>query len=539
MHDRSKKRLTGVLAALGIALLGAGFAPPAAAMTAEQYFADGNRLFRDDLYWAALLRFRQAADAGLDTPLLHYNTGVAHYRAGQHIRARDSLMKALSSPELRVVTQYNLGLNAFALGELEEALRWFRLARDQQESEKISKYAVVAIARIRDAKEPDPIEARAVKRKKEKERKFADLYFYTKIGFGTDDNVFRTPAEAYIDFSDPNLPLVTPEVQSGAFIPVSLGVKYKVNSYKFEGFYGAYRLKGRYYQDTELENGNEYLHEISFGNQYRKVEENRKREVYSAFTIAQHDEVYFDPDNGVGRTLNGENIEDRMNYVRYGPELAYRRTIGRFTYGFDVVGQLWNYEETVATEWDHEYFRFDLKTQYKFTSTSLLRINAAMFSRRYGDRPSYDLDGVQRIGNPTVRYDYLQAEVEARQRITRNMWFGVAYELTDREDRYAGYNNYTRNSYGFEFHWSPGDRFEFDVEGYYRIYDFPNAFAFHNPVVGPRTQESARGRVEASYNFTKSISVFGRGEYRGTASTDTRVAYDRYQYLLGVRWEPY
>ena len=29
---------------------------PAQAMTAEQYFADANRLFRDDLYWAALLR---------------------------------------------------------------------------------------------------------------------------------------------------------------------------------------------------------------------------------------------------------------------------------------------------------------------------------------------------------------------------------------------------------------------------------------------------------------------------------------------------
>ena len=48
------------------------------AMTAEQYFADGNRLFRDDLYWAALLRYRQAADAGLSSPLLHYNMGVAH-----------------------------------------------------------------------------------------------------------------------------------------------------------------------------------------------------------------------------------------------------------------------------------------------------------------------------------------------------------------------------------------------------------------------------------------------------------------------------
>ena len=35
-------------------------------MTAYETFQDGNRLFRDDLYWAALLRYRQAAEAGLN-----------------------------------------------------------------------------------------------------------------------------------------------------------------------------------------------------------------------------------------------------------------------------------------------------------------------------------------------------------------------------------------------------------------------------------------------------------------------------------------
>ena len=66
-------------AALALACLFAG--GTAAAMSAEELFRDGNRLFRDDLYWAALLRYEQAAEAGLDTALLHYNTGVAHYKA--------------------------------------------------------------------------------------------------------------------------------------------------------------------------------------------------------------------------------------------------------------------------------------------------------------------------------------------------------------------------------------------------------------------------------------------------------------------------
>ena len=100
---------------------------PAAASTAYESFEDGNRLFRDDLYWAALLRYREAAEAGMDTPLLHFNSGVAHYRAQQHIRARTSLLKAAQSPSLRVISHYNLGLNAYAAGDVDDALDWFAL----------------------------------------------------------------------------------------------------------------------------------------------------------------------------------------------------------------------------------------------------------------------------------------------------------------------------------------------------------------------------------------------------------------------------
>ena len=142
-------KTSNTLAALLLAAALAALAPaqPASAMTAEQYFEDGNRLFRDDLYWAALLRYRQAADEGLDTALLHYNSGMAHYRAGQHIRARESLLKARRDPALRIAAQYNLGLNAYAAGRKKEALRWFRQVRDQDANKKLQTFAVVAISR--------------------------------------------------------------------------------------------------------------------------------------------------------------------------------------------------------------------------------------------------------------------------------------------------------------------------------------------------------------------------------------------------------
>ena len=418
-------------------------------------------------------------------------------------------------------------------------MRWLRLARDQQNNEKIARFAVVAISRIRDAEQPDLLEQRVVERRRRDKQPLGNLEFRTRVSFGTDDNVFRTPGQNYIDYSNPNQPLVTPEVQSGAYMPVTLSAKYRMNTFPFEGFYGAYRLAGRYYQDKELENANEYLHELSFGSEYRRKQESRRREVFSAFRIAQHDEVYYDPDDGSTRETNGVVVEDRMNYLRYGPEIRVKQSYEKFAFGFEAKGQLWNYEETQELpEYDHEYFLLRSLLQYKFTRTSLLRLTLEKSSRRYGDRPSFDLDGTQQINNPTVRYDYLAAKLTARQRITDSMWFGVDYERSERTDKYVGYNDYSRDSYGIEFHWSPGERFELEAEGYYRIYDYPNAFAFHNPLAGPKTHETAMGRIVGTFDMTKSLSLVAEGRYRGAASTDTRIAYDRYQYILGVRWQP-
>jgi len=506
-------------------------------MTANQAFADGNRLFRDDLYWAALLRYRQAGEAGMNTPLLHYNSGVAHYRAKQHIRARQSLLRAAQASGLRVISHYNLGLNAYAAGDVDDALNWFRQARDQEENDKIRKLAIIAISRLQAEREAeDPILVRAEERRREK--KFTNFDLKGHVGFGTDDNVFRAPTQDYIDFADPALPLVTPEAQSGAFLPIDFLTRYSVNSLENELFFGQYQITGRYYQDKELKDANEFSHELRFGSEFDRREENRISRVYSAFTIAQHDETYYDPDDGTPRAIGGVPIDDRLNHVRYGPELAILQGFERFSFGLRMKGQLWDYDETdVVPEYDHEYFRFDGHLQYKFSPTSLLRFTAGKYSRRYSDRPSFDLNGQQLITNPSLRYDYLEFGMLARQRVTKNMWFGLGYRNTDRQDRYLGYNDYNRDTYTFEFHWSPGDRFEIELNTNYRIYDYPNAFAFHNPVAGPKTLETADGELVVTYRITPNLSIVAEGEYRETSSTDTRIEYDRNWFSIGVVWQ--
>lgn len=505
-------------------------------MTPDEMFEDGNRLYRDDLYWAALLRYRQAADAGMDTPLLHYNTGVAHYRAKQYSRARESLLSASRFAPLEAISHYNLGLNAFAAGNMNEAASWFRRARDQESRSDISRLAVRALRLIEDERDraaPLPIEAAIA----ERERKFTHLDLRVRVGAAVDDNVYRSPATSYVDLSNPAQPLITPQVQSGLFIPISANVKYQVNALENEGFFAFYRLGGRFYQDTALKNADEYLHEIGFGSEYRKRSENRERRVYSAFKIAQHQETYFDPDDGLERDINGVDISDRLSYLRFGPEIWFREKIGRLTFGGRVKGQLWNYEDTeVVPEYDNEYWLIGLNGQWRFTSTSLVRLKAEYFTRRFGDRPAYELDGTQLIGNPTVRYDYTRAGMEARQRVTSLMWFGIGYARTERVDQYRGYNNYFRDDYGAEFHVQLGDRFEVDAEARYNIYNYENAFAFHEPTAGRKTLETASARGIVTFRMTNHLQLTAEYTYRDVISNDTRIEYSRSQIMLGVRW---
>jgi hypothetical protein len=201
------------------------------------------------------------------------------------------------------------------------------------------------------------------------------------------------------------------------------------------------------------------------------------------------------------------------------------------------LNSLWNYEEVqLVPEYDHEYWTVGLNGQYQFTPTSLLRITAEYYTRRYGDRTAFELDGTQPLGNETIRYDYMEYGIEARQRITNSMWFSVEYARTNRTDKYLGYNDYIRDGYGAAFHLKLGRRFDMEASVLYNIYNYDNAFAFHEPTAGRKTLETGTGRVRATYRMTSSLDLVGEYLLREVASNDLRIQYDRGQFMLGVRW---
>ena len=287
-----------------------------------------------------------------------------------------------------------------------------------------------------------------------------------------------------------------------------------------------------------MSNGNEHLQELSFGSEYKRKEGSRTRQLYSAFAIAQHDEVYYDRDTGGAREVNAVDIEDRFNYLRYGPEVTFRQSHERLAIGARGVAQLWDYEDTEEVpQYDHQYFLLGVDAQYRFTSTSLVRITADAYQRHFGERPSFELDGSQPAGNTPVEYDYLEYGVTARQRITRSIWFGLDYIHTDREDRHVGYNSYAKNSYGGELHWRIGNRFDLEASGAFIVYDYENAFAFQNPASGRKTLERIVGSVLATFDLTPQLTLVTEYRYQDAQSNDTRIAYNRSRFSVSVLWE--
>lgn len=543
-------RLNLALAVLAVTLL--GIVQPtlsnAQDMSAAESFADGNRLFREDLYWAALLRYQQAEDAGMNTPVLHYNTGVAHYKARQYERAMAAFEKASSSPKLAVLSSYNLGLAAYAAGDNATALRWFRKARDQDSNRAVRRLAGDAIERIRldfmavgtdDDDAEETVEEEPLRELERDPRPFSELDVYASAGFGSDDNAYRSPSESYTDLSNENMAVqVDPVVQSGSFVPVSLGATYRINSFEHESFFARYRGFGRFYSGEELTNANEHIQELAIGTEYRKDREDRQSRVFSAFTVAQHDEVFFDPDDGEARIVNGVDISDRYSYLRYGPEISTRQAWNKFAFRLWGKAQLWNYENPeVVPEYDHEYFRVGSYLQYRFTKTSLLRLIAEGYMRNFSDRPSFDLDGNQFVTNEPVEYTYIDYGILARQRITGSFWFGVKYVFTERSDQYVGYNDYTRDSFGAEFHLRLGNRFELDAEALYRIYNYTNAFAYNNPAGGRKTLETSYGNLALTYELPWNLRLVGDYTYRDVASNDARIAFTRSLYMLSLEWD--
>ena len=512
----------------------------------DALFKEGNRLFRAGLYYAALGRYRDAQAAGKQSSLLHYNMGVAHYKLGHYQDAKAALSEAAKEPRLVGMAYYNLGLTARAMRDLDDAEHWFQLARDRAANQKIQKLATRALQDLRQPVVQDTPIYDQDRRRADLEAFFqrqdpiGEFEFVALARIGEDDNVYRTPSEPYIDFSRPDLPVINPVVQSGTFLPIDIDASYRLYGNEWNDFVFSYVLAGDFYLDSALSNANRINQELSFGADVTlDAKEGRSRSFMPEFIFGYHDRRNFDPDNGFDREIDGIDVSERFKYFSWGPAAEYRHRLGdKIGYGVRFEAQMRSYEDPILVpSYSHDVFLLGGYVSYRVRPRVHLRFGYDAYLRDYAERIARDLDGNRLSTNPTLEYRYQAVQATVGFRLNRRLWLRGDYRRTQRDDQFVGYNDYTQDAFRVQLDLRPMRRFRINLSMTQRMFDYPNAFAFNEPIAGPRELDATTGNLWAEYRVTRRLSAWAEVQLADVTSTDTRTQYDRTRTMIGVKWQ--
>jgi tetratricopeptide (TPR) repeat protein len=511
----------------------------AVAQTAGELMAEGNSLVRSGVYRTALLRYREAAAAGLDTPLLHYNLGVVHYELGNFADAAAEFALATAEPALTALASYNRGLALRATGDSAAATVAFNAAADSADDRDLRRAAESAAA---PRPEAGPLETR-VDRRFERDVAAADerigaLELTAAARLGQDDNVYRTPASAYVDRADPLLPLVTPVVQSASFMPAELHATYVLgNEAGDTEFLFRYDMDGAFY-DAEFSNANEVDQRFSMGADIVLGErERRRRTVDTEFYVSTHSETNYDPDNGLERDIDGDDISDRFSYKGSGIRGEFEQTLGRITWGFDLRFERDEYGRTEpVANFDHDYFYTGVDIDYAFSEVMTLRLGLRQYRTLFDTRPARDLNGELLDTNPAQEYSHLGVQLGVTRQLGRAVELEADYLRLERIDEFLGYYDYTQDVLRIAAVFRPTQRFDIELAAVARSYDYPRAFAFHVAAGGPRELEDVGLALDAEFRVTRRLTLWAELDSLDVTSTDARAEYLRTQTMLGVEW---
>jgi tetratricopeptide (TPR) repeat protein len=511
----------------------------AAAQTAAELLAEGNSLVRSGVYRTALLRYREAAAAGLDTPLLHYNLGVVRYELGDFAEAAAEFALATREPALAALASYNRGLALRAAGDTAAATAAFNAAAARADDRDLRRLAESAA----DARPiVGPQEARVTRRfgrdVAATDERIGELELTAAARIGQDDNVYRTPPGAYVDLADPLQPTVTPVVQTASFMPAELHATYVLgNEAGDTEFLFRYDLDGAFY-DAEFSNANEIDQLFSMGADIVLGErERRRRTLATEFYVSTHTETNYDPDNGLEREIDGDDISNRFSYKASGIRGGYEQTLGRVTWGFDLRFERNEYGRTEpVANFDHDYFYTGIDIDYAFSDVMTLRLGLRQYRTLFDTRPARDLNGELLDTNPAQEYAHLGVQLGVTRRLGAAIDLKADYLRLERTDEFVGYYDYVQDVLRFGAAFRPSARFDIELAAVARSYDYPRAFAFHVAAGGPRELEDLGLLLEAEFQVTRRLTLWAELDSLDVTSTDARAEYLRTQAMLGVEW---
>lgn len=485
----------------------------------QKFFENGNAAFRQGEFDTALANYNDALVNGKDSPRVFYNMGLTHYRLRQYEQAKWAFGESSKDPKLAALSYYHLGAVAEKSGNIDEAIVWLTRARDSAESDKLRRQSVKALAII-GVTQP----------------KFESAM---SVGFGFDSNAFRSPDEAYIDYSATVPTPVVPVTQSGPYVPIRVKGEYRHPLSDRTTFTSSYRFRGEYHTDSELRNADFDDHRVTIGGE-RKIGSSgsaNRRVALEAFYRA-HGETNFDRDDGLDRFDDGQSIADRYDYHSVGAEADLKTKLGSSRYQFRAGWEQRDYQ-TVATasSYDLTNYWFDGGIKIPLSDTSRIELGYEYYVRDFDERRSRDSTGDASLSNPTLEYHYHEFRAGLRHRFSKRLITELVYYHTIRSDDFVGYNDYTRNKLRLATTLELADRLQTSIRIDYRDQDYPNAFAFDEPTQPQKDYQELEAVLVVDYELSDRLSIRADIKQELVDSSDPRGEYDRLRGAIGIFWQ--
>jgi tetratricopeptide (TPR) repeat protein len=508
---------------------------PAAAEDGLALMREGNALLESALHRAALARYREAQDAGIASPLLDYNIGVASYRLGRYDDAIAAFESAYQDPALAPLAAYNLGLAHRSAGNGSDAKRWFELAAAEGDGTPLETLA------HRNAQtsssEAAPAEVESTRAARHAPRRAAEVNLFVRTGIGNDSNPNRSPEEPYVDLGQPGDPLIEPEPLPTLHTPLNATVEYVIHNEAGDSdFVIGYDVDADFYDEYFA--NDESTQRLRMGASMLLGETaNRRRHFESGVFVTEHYQRNFDPDTGIDRNLGDFDIWQQFSYDSAGLQTDFTHTLGRWEWSLDAHLERREYEEVdLVADYDSDLILVKASADYAFSDAMSLRFAAHSYKRRFDDRPSRDLTGISLSTYPAIDYDYQGVEIGLERRLTSWMDLDFSYMRLDRTDLFEGYADYAQDVASLRIEMHPGRRVSVSLGATSRTYEYPNAFAFNDPAADLKELSDVVADLQVDIAVTKALAILVGLEATDVTSTDTRAEYTRARSLLGISW---
>lgn len=483
---------------------------------ADMAFDTGNAAFRSGNYGRALDKYNEAMSEGKNSARLFYNMGLAHYRLGQFPQARSAFMQSANDHGLAALSYYQLGALANKAGNNSEAESWFRKSRKRADSSRLRDMSTDALVAI--GAPP------------------SEFQVLLSAGFGHDNNAFRAPSKPYTDISRDPAVQVVPVEQSGAYVPVRVGVAFDQPLSNLSKLVASYQHRGDYYTDSELDNANITDHYLRLAmRRYLDSGRSNTRQLGGEVFLRSHAETNFDRDDGLDRFDDGVSIADRYDYNAVGAEFSLKNSFGGSRYEFDAGFVQRDYEDVeTASPYDLDSFWFEGALKLPLGSNSRVKIAYGFHDRSFDERRARDETGDASVDNPTLEYRYQVVELGVRHRFSDSIVTELTYSYTRRDDGFVGYNDYTRDRIEWDTSFDLTAKVEASIKIDYRDQQYPNAFAFDDPTQPQKEYQDLEISVGGVYRFTDQLSLRAELKQDTVDSSDPRGEYDRLRSRLGV-----